>query len=125
MRIKWNPPQHNLNGSRHSWSVDYATEVHEGATRRDGSTKPARPWTEYASQHLSLDNVGDRFDESGIDSIVKAIAEQFDHQCREAIEATMWQWDRVTHRSNGQVVGSPRDIVDTGALRDSQSYDFT
>lgn len=46
--------------------------------------------------------------------------EDFAAQCTEEIESEKWQWDGITFRSNGQVVSSPRDIVDTGELRDSQ-----
>ena len=38
-----------------------------------------------------------------------------------AVESTTWQWNAVTKRQNGQTVSSPRDIVDTGALRRSLS----
>jgi hypothetical protein len=31
----------------------------------------------------------------------------------------IYAWPRNTRRSSGRVVGSPRDIIDTGALRDS------
>lgn len=37
-----------------------------------------------------------------------------------AIESEIWKWDGYTLRKNGDLVGSPRDIVDTGELRDSQ-----
>lgn len=40
----------------------------------------------------------------------------------DAIEAVFYDWDAgETRRSNGEIAGSPRNIVDTGALRDSQS----
>lgn len=39
---------------------------------------------------------------------------------RREIEATKWNWPNETERKNGERVGSPRDIVDTGQLRDSQ-----
>lgn len=29
----------------HSWNLDYAMAVHEGAKFKDGHTMPARPWT--------------------------------------------------------------------------------
>lgn len=29
----------------HSWNVDYAMAVHEGADFKDGHSMPARPWT--------------------------------------------------------------------------------
>ena len=37
-----------------------------------------------------------------------------------AIETDRWQWANTTVRSDGSVVGTLRDIVDTGKLRDSQ-----
>ena len=49
-------------------------------------------------------------------------AGQFDDQFRGAIEADVYAWPRETVRSNGRTVGSPRDIVDTGKLRDSQQF---
>lgn len=41
-------------------------------------------------------------------------------ECTNQIESEKWNWPRVTDRKNGAVVFSPRDIVDTGTLRDSQ-----
>lgn len=32
-------------GVRWSWGVEYAAQVHEGETLRNGETRPARPWT--------------------------------------------------------------------------------
>lgn len=34
--------------------------------------------------------------------------------------AVVWGWQGRTQRQNGQVAGSPRNVVDTGELRDSQ-----
>ena len=40
---------------------------------------------------------------------------------QEQIEADDWAWtNKTTKRRNGQEAGNPRDIVDTGELRDSQ-----
>ena len=39
----------------------------------------------------------------------------------QAIESKIYGWGNSTMRSNGEIVTSPRDIVDTGALKDSQS----
>ena len=36
------------------------------------------------------------------------------------IDAVKWDWPRSTKRRSGATVGSPRDIVDLGGLRDSQ-----
>lgn len=41
-------------------------------------------------------------------------------QARKEITSIKWEHPRDTVRSNGQKVGSPRDIVDSGKLRDSQ-----
>nr|WP_290224193.1 hypothetical protein [Trichocoleus desertorum] len=56
-----------------------------------------------------------------------AIAESFEatvdayaEQCQIEITSDKWDWPRTTHRQNGEVVESPRSIVDTGELRDSQ-----
>lgn len=38
----------------------------------------------------------------------------------EAIESPVWNWNgRETTRTDGEIVGNPRNIVDTGALADS------
>ena len=39
---------------------------------------------------------------------------------RREIEAEKWNWPRETKRRSGPTVGSPRDIVDLGGLRNSQ-----
>ena len=39
---------------------------------------------------------------------------------RQEIEAEKWDWPRETKRRSGPTVGSPRDIVDLGGLRNSQ-----
>lgn len=39
-----------------------------------------------------------------------------------ALGSKAWDWPRVTIRSNGQEVGSPRNIVDNGTLRASNSF---
>lgn len=41
-------------------------------------------------------------------------------QLRQEIQRPQFAWPRRTRRRNGQVVGSPRDIVDTGAFLASQ-----
>ena len=41
-----------------------------------------------------------------------------------AIEADIYEWDRITHRTSGEIVGSPRNVRDTGYLQDSR-YDVS
>jgi hypothetical protein len=45
---------------------------------------------------------------------------EFAQEINFQIEDTKWNWPRETVRKNGGVVGSPRDIVDTGELKNSQ-----
>lgn len=52
-----------------------------------------------------------------VDKVVDAATDQ--------IEAVKWDWDRVTVRSTGEIVYTPRNIVDTGYLRDSVLIDRT
>jgi hypothetical protein len=46
--------------------------------------------------------------------------EVYAEQCKAEIQDPKWEWPRQTKRSNGEVVGSPRDILDTGELLESQ-----
>lgn len=57
---------------------------------------------------------------SAIDAALKKTATEVAQNATAAIETDRWKWDNTTVRSDGSVVGTPRDIVDTGELRDSQ-----
>lgn len=57
----------------------------------------------------------------------KAIATAFDatterlsESLDEAFNDELYDWPRQTKRRNGEIVGAPRSIVDTGELRDSK-----
>lgn len=41
-------------------------------------------------------------------------------ETRANTEAGIWAWPGATQRKNGQVVGSPRNVVDLGEFRDKQ-----
>jgi hypothetical protein len=56
-----------------------------------------------------------------IDETWREMGEPIDSAHTQAIESKVYPWGNYTLRKNGQLVSSPRDIVDTGALRDSQS----
>ncbi len=43
-----------------------------------------------------------------------------DQRLKEEIKTVRYPWPGVTQRRNGETVGSPRDIVDTGAFLRSQ-----
>ncbi|WP_156372535.1 hypothetical protein [Deinococcus sp. Leaf326] len=51
---------------------------------------------------------------------VRGVAEEFAEACDAAFDDPVWGWTGTTRRQNGETVGSPRNIVDTGTLRDSR-----
>ena len=57
---------------------------------------------------------------SAIDTALKKTVDEVAQNATTAIETDRWDWNNTTVRSDGSVVGTPRDIVDTGELRDSQ-----
>lgn len=50
------------------------------------------------------------------DNTVDQMSQAFD----EAIETELYNYPRVTHRRSGEIVSSPRNIVDTGELLESK-----
>lgn len=44
---------------------------------------------------------------------------------QQSFTAKAWEWPRQTVRSNGSTVGSPRNLIDIGNLRQSGSYQMT
>ena len=61
-------------------------------------------------------NLGKQLAIESFDEMVGEFAQEINFQ----IEDTKWDWPRETVRKNGSVVGSPRDIVDKGDLKNSQ-----
>lgn len=59
-----------------------------------------------------------------VNAALEDVAEEIHGLIIESIEDKGWDWPRETRRRSGQVVGSPRDIVDTQTLRNSQDYDI-
>jgi hypothetical protein len=56
-----------------------------------------------------------------IDKAFKETVEAYGDECKSAIESPIWEWtDKITHRENGEIVGSPRNSVDMGDLINSQ-----
>lgn len=103
-------------------SSEYAADVYFGYSG------PARPWADHV-----IDDEEDILDDLLLNSVVRDdFAQTFINfgfalgfAFQDAIEADIWYWPNRTERSDGTIVDSPRDIVDTGALRDSQTIDFT
>lgn len=128
MEAKWN----NLSVPRNkkailSWNTRYAAYVHEGYTRQDGSTAPARPWVNAAIDEFEfIEELKNKLVNAGsIGDAFESMANEFGESCQDNIESSIWNWDRETKRLNGQVVGSPRDIIDTEELYNSYSIEHT
>ena len=54
-----------------------------------------------------------------MDQAAKVVFAEMFAEMQDAMGSKAWAWPRDTIRSNGQPVGSPRNIVDTGLLRAS------
>lgn len=126
MRLNWHPPKPEYTKAHYTWSADHAAQVHEGGIRADGSRMPARPFVDVTVEETDIagafvenfqntKDLGEAFADTAY-----YLAGQFE----QAIQDERWEWDRPTVRSDGSVVGSPRDIVDTGELLRSQSLEL-
>jgi hypothetical protein len=61
-------------------------------------------------------NLGKDLATEAFGEMVSEFAQEINFQ----VEDSKWNWPRETVRKNGSVVGSPRNIVDTGELKNSQ-----
>ena len=61
-------------------------------------------------------NLGRQLAIESFDEMVGEFTQEINFQ----IKDDKWTWPRETVRQNGSIVGSPRDIVDTGELKNSQ-----
>ena len=61
-------------------------------------------------------NLGRQLAIESFDEMVGEFTQEINFQ----IKDDKWPWPRETVRQNGSIVGSPRDIVDTGELKNSQ-----
>lgn len=55
---------------------------------------------------------------------LRATVEDIDAAFLAVIDSSIFPWPGLTYRRNGELVGSPRDIVDTGDFIRSQSFSF-
>jgi hypothetical protein len=70
---------------------------------------------------LKLHDLSDLLDD--IELAWADTCDAIDDANRDAIQSPRYEWPRQTIRSDGSVVGSPRDIVDTAHLLESQSVE--
>ena len=119
-KLIWNDCTVEPQSALFGWADEKALEVHEGGFRGDESMMPARRWTDEGLANCDpMKEFVNHFDGSP-EKAFQAMADELSDAFQEAFDAPVYDWDRITLRSNGELVGTPRDIVDTGELRNSQ-----
>jgi hypothetical protein len=123
MRLNWNPPKVARQRVIYAWSAAHAVHAHEGAIFDNGTVMPPRRWTDFAIANTPIQQImREQFVITGsIDLAFREMATILNQQFRAAIESPIWDWPRVTQRQSGEIATSPRNTVDLGTLRDSQS----
>lgn len=104
----------------HSAIVEY------GATRADGSEMPSRPFMQTSVAETDFEQEfldGYRLYQD-VNAAFEGTARALHETIKDLIQDNRWEWDRVTYRRNGQIVDSPRDIVDKGELLRSQKLEI-
>jgi hypothetical protein len=121
MELHWNPPNiSELPLKAFYYSADYAAEVHDGDFE-----KPARPWLMTAAFETEFEKLFDEaiagkpLTDTNLIAAWNEVAEKFEQILDESMSDERWYWPHRTLRQSGEIAGSPRDIVDTGELRDS------
>lgn len=56
------------------------------------------------------------------ESAARTVFPELNSAFQDAIGSKVWEWPRTTIRSNGKEVTTPRNIVDTGILKASNSF---
>lgn len=127
MELTWNPPQIESKTCTYEWTVDYASEVHNGFEGFSERT-PARPWVyktvqqyfdvpaELSENFLNSKDINQAFIDTAVD-----LSDAFSS----VMKLPVFYWPNVTKRTNDEVVGSPRNIKDQGDLINSQRYFFS
>ena len=93
--------------------ADYSLDVHV-----------QRPFMDAAVAETDILEVFQENFKGDIHAAFDATAEVLHENIKGQIQDEKWVWGNVTHRRNGQIVGSPRDIVDTGRLLESQTLEI-
>lgn len=124
-KLTWNPPEITYTKATYRWDADHAARSWFGFKRQDGTTAPARPWTDHAIAGTNIPADMKRNFNGDIGAAFAQTAHQLGDKFKDSIQDPIWDWDRTTKRKSGQVVTTPRDIVDTGELLRSQSMELS
>lgn len=107
-------------------TAPYAPLVFYGYTSRTGLDMPGRDWVQVARMQVNLTSefVKQFRTVQSLAIAFEAVTNLFNDELRAAIESDVYQWPRITRRRSGQIARSPRNIVDLGNLRNSQSMEI-
>jgi hypothetical protein len=110
-----------------SWGVRYAAIVHNGATLKNGTVIPARPWTTVALETFDVAKAFETLVAQGlpVETAFKQVAIALGGRFQETMTEEIFDWPNPTNRKDGTVAGTKRNIVDRGMLRASQSVTFS
>lgn len=122
----WNPPQLSIHTARYEWDVDYATKVHEGDISRSGNIYPARPWTDDAIGRIDIEREFREawIDNEDLDDTFRDFAQLMFNEFHVSMASDIWNWPGGTFRKSGEYVTSPRNVIDTQELYNSQTLEF-
>lgn len=67
------------------------------------------------SNNINLNKINSAI-QRAVDETIDALSDAYD----DAMIDDVWEWDGITHRRNGETVGSPRNILDTEELINSK-----
>ena len=124
MSFHWHPPDIEDHAALLISEPDHSADVHYGEAREDGTIKPARPFMTAAVANIDLEDAFASFyqAEGNVKDAFVDTVEALHGEIKGQITDEKWEWDRATVRSSGEVVGTPRSIVDTGELLNGQTY---
>jgi hypothetical protein len=127
-RLNWHPPE-IPSMKAVFYNLDPASVfAHEGFTRKDDSEAPDRPFITYGAEGVNIkDTIKDNYNNQphvgGVARAFEATAQIIHDEIMELITEDVWEWDRTTKRKSGEIVDSPRNIVDLGGIRDGQRFE--
>lgn len=119
MKLNWQGCKIPNLKAHHNSDAEHSVFVVMGAHRSDGTVMPARDFLTDAVLNTPLIPTN-----SNLRQIFIEYNEKLHESIKDSILSTKWEWDRTTYRKNGEIVDSPRNIIDTGELLDSQSWEI-
>ena len=119
-KLNWNDCTIEPQSALFGWATDKAVSVHEGQLLENGRFLPARRWTDVGLFECDpKESFIEHFEDSPVEAF-RQMANELNDAFTSAIESPLYSWPNATLRSNGVLATSPRNIVDTGELQNSQ-----